>query len=127
MIGQTISAEVGWPDSAVALKVAHASALAGLAMSGRHSAVSDGCALAPGTPGSCLQHCLASLICIPTCIATKWPSSPCQPERLAASASRLHQAALTEKSADPEQQAAASVHCHADICPARYNPALKGG
>ena len=33
-----------------------------------HSTVSDGCA----------------------CIATKWPSSPCQPEHLAASASRLH-------------------------------------
>ena len=27
MIGQTISAEVGWPDSAIALKVACASAL----------------------------------------------------------------------------------------------------
>ena len=27
MIGQTISAEVGWPDSAIALKVAYASAL----------------------------------------------------------------------------------------------------
>ena len=27
MIGQTISAEVGWPDSAIAQKVAYASAL----------------------------------------------------------------------------------------------------
>ena len=89
--------------------------------------MSDGCALAPGTPGSCLQHCLASLICIPTCIATKWPSSPCQPEQLAASASRLHQAALTEKCRLSNRLLAASVRCHADICPARYNPALKGG
>ena len=33
--GQTTSAKVGWPDSAIAQKVAHASALQGLAMSGR--------------------------------------------------------------------------------------------
>ena len=46
----------------------------------RHSAVSDACALAPGAFGSCLRHCLASLICIPTCLATKRPSSPCQPD-----------------------------------------------
>ena len=51
MIGQTISAEVGWPGSAIALKVACASALQAY-VGPRHSTVSDACALASGTSGS---------------------------------------------------------------------------
>ena len=99
MIGQTISAEVGWPDRHRPESRIRFSP-AGLAMSGRGIQL---CPMhAPWRP----EHLAAasvtasSLICIPTCLATKWPSSPCQPEQLAASASRLYQAALTGKSAD---------------------------
>ena len=48
MMGQTILAEVGWPDSAIAQKVAYASACRPSKFRPRHSAVSDACALAPG-------------------------------------------------------------------------------
>ena len=73
---------------------------AGLAMSGRGIQL---CPMhAPWRPEHVVLNCLASLICILTCLATTWPSSPCQPEQLAAPASRLHRAALTRKSAGPE-------------------------
>ena len=72
---------------------------AGLAMSGRGIQL---CPMhAPWRP----EH-LASLLsqpCLhPDMPCDHMPSSPCQPEQLAVSASRLYQAALTGKSADPE-------------------------
>ena len=66
MIGQTISAEVGWPGSAIALKVAYASALQASPgdVGPRHSTVSDACALASGTFGSSFHRRCTSLACI---------------------------------------------------------------
>ena len=99
MIGLTISAEVGWPDSAIAQKVACALARKPSDVRPRHSTVSD----ARPAPGACGA---ASVTAAP---AYLHPDMPCDRMAAVALSARttgnvsqpLTQAALTEKSAVP--------------------------
>ena len=129
MIGQTISAEVGWPDSAIALKVACASAL----QAWRCQAEAFNCVrcMRPGVLNIWQQ--LPSSLSQPSLHPT-WPSEPFSVNALSARitgnvSQPLTQAALTRKKCSHRMPSCSqhSVPGDPSICPARYNPTLKGG
>ena len=111
----------GWPDSAVALRVAYASALQAL-----HYQAASSCVRLMGfgarniwqlPPAACSQAIMhPNMHCDPT--------SPWQPGYLAASVSSLTASRSDQKRAVPEQQNArdqeSAMSC--DACPVRCNP-----
>ena len=123
MIGLTISAEVGWPGSAIALKVAYASALQAY----RCQAEAFNCVrcMRPGARSIWQQP--PSPLHQPSLHPT-WPCDQISAVALSARTTGnvsqpLTQAALTKKKVQ-------SLHDKlgdASFCPARYNPTLKGG
>ena len=122
MIGQTISAEVGWPGSAIALKVAYASAL----QAWRCRAEAFNCV-------RCMRPGVRNILRQPSLHPT-WPSEPISAVALSARTTGnvsqpLTQAALTRKKCSHRMPSCLqpSVHGDPSICPARYNPTLKGG
>ena len=122
MIGQTISAEVGWPDSAIALKVACASALQAWRCQAKAF---------PGVRNIWQQR--PSSQSQPSLHST-WPSAPFSAVALSARTTGnvsqpLAQAALTRKKCSHRMPSCSqhSVQGDPNICPARYNPTLKGG
>ena len=128
MIGLTISAEVGWPGSSIALKVAYASALQ--AQRCQAEAFNGVRCMRPGVRNIWQQP--PSPLHQPSLHPT-WPSDPISAVALSARTTGdvsqpLTQAALTGKKCSRCMPSCSQASVRdASICPARYNPTLKGG